>query len=290
MRYTIALACAAIIGLTALAERAEALVVSDAYSYLENRRNANGSVVERYATFIDLSDVDGDITDARYEAERTPDSISPLDRSQGPIFDFGTFQGFGAPNQLRNLGVIFVGADSPTLFGQSAFRFEVSDSSETVTAEIGAKLNPNQRASFLPLVSDVTTSGDTLAPTVSWTNPTDMTGVDRIRVRFVQTGADFFNEIYETIITDLATTSITVPDGFLFAGDYQLRVQLEDRESIARVLDGVPVTRVSTFGRSTHISDFTAVALPLPGTVYMLLAGLAAFGWLGRKRLLAKSG
>ena len=292
MRNTIAMACAAIIGVTALAERAEALVVSDAYSYLENRRNANGSVFERYATFIDLSDVDGDITDARFSSTRTADSISPVVGSSGSLVDFGTFRGFGSPNQLRNLGFIFAGGDSPTVSGQSVFTFEVSDSSNTVTAEIGAKVNPNVRAAFIPLVSDVITSGSSLAPTVSWTNPDDMSDVDRIRVRFVQTGSDFFNEIYSMVITDLSTESITVPDGFLFAGDYQLRVQLEDIESIDRVLDGVPVTRETTFSRSVYISDFTAtsVALPLPGTVSLLLAGLVAFGWLGRKRPLAKRG
>ena len=292
MRITIALACAAIIGVTALAERAEALVVSDAYAFFELRRNPDGAQFERYAAFIDLSDVDGDITSASVSATRTADSISPIVRSDGPIFDFGTFQGFGQPNQLRNLGRVFFGADDPSIFGQSLLTLEVSDSSDMVTAEIGPKLNPNERATFIPLVSDVTTSGDSLAPTVSWTNPTDMSDVDRIRVRFIQTGPGFFNEIYSMVITDLATESITVPEGFLFAGNYELRVQLEDRESIDRVLDGVPVTRVSTFGRSTHISDFTAtsVALPLPGTVSLLLAGLVAFGWLGRKRPLAKRG
>ena len=290
MQKTIALACAAIIGVTALAERAEALVVSDAYSYLENRRNANGSVFERYAAFIDLRDVDGDITSARFTAERTPDNISSIFRIEGPISDFGRFQSFGDPNPVRNLGQIFFGGDDPTILAQSIFAIEVSDSSQTVTAEIGAKLNPNERATFIPLVSDVTTSGSSLAPTVSWTNPDDMTDVDRIRVRFLQTNGDLFSSIYEMIITDLATESITVPEGFLFAGDYQLRVQLEDRESIDRVLDGVPVTRESTLSRSVHISDFTAVQLPLPGTVSLLLAGLVAFGWLGRKRPLAKRG
>ena len=288
MRNTIALACAAIIGVTALAERAEALVVSDAYSFIELRRNANGSVFERYATFIDVSDVDGDITSARFTAERTPDSISSIFRIEGSLSDFGRFQGFGDPNPVRNLGEIFFGGDDPTILAQSIFTIEVSDSSETVTAEIGPKLNPNQRATFTPLVSDVTTSGSSLAPTVSWTNPTDMTDVDQIRVRFLQSGVNVFSEIYEIIITDLATESITVPEGFLFAGDYELRVQLEDTESIDRVLDGVPVTRESIFSRSTHVSDFTAVQLPLPGTVSLLLAGLAAFGWLGRKRPLGR--
>lgn len=288
MRNTIALACAAIIGMTALAERAEALVVSDAYSYLENRRIANGSVFERYATFIDLRDVDGDITDARFSATRTADSISPIVISEGPLVDFGRFQGFGDPNPVRNLGFIFFGGDEPTILAQSRFTLEVSDSSQTVTAEIGAKLNPDQRATFIPLVSDVTTSGSSLAPTVSWTNPDDMTDVDRIRVRFLQTEGDLFSSIYEMILTDLTTESITVPEGFLLAGDYQLRVQLEDLESIDRVLDGVPVTRESTLSRSVHISDFTAVQLPLPGTVSLLLAGLVAFGWLGRRHPLAK--
>ena len=290
MRNTIALACAAIIGVTALAERAEALVVSDAYSYIETRRNANGSVFERYATFIDVSDVDGDITDARFSATRTADNVSPIVGIEGSILDFGTFRGFGDPNPVRNLGFIFAGGDDPTILAQSSITFEVSDASETVTAQIGPKVNPNRFPIFTPLVSNVTTSGNSLAPTVSWTNPANMSEVDQIRVRFVQTGADFFNEIYELILTDLATESITVPEGFLFAGDYELRVQLEDIESIDRVLDGVPVTRESTFSRSVHISDFTAVQLPLPGTVSLLLAGLVAFGWLGRRHPLAKRG
>ena len=293
MRITIALACAAIIGVTALAERAEALVVSDAYSYIELRRNPNGALFERYAFFIDLREVDGNITDARFSSVRTPDSISIIPGTSGPLIDFGTTRGFGEPQQVRNLGFIDGGGgDGPTIFGQSDFTLEVSDASDTVTAEIRPKLDPDERAIFMPLVSDVTTSGSSLAPTVSWTNPDDMSDVDRIRVRFVQTGADFFNEFYELIITDLATESITVPEGFLFAGDYQLRVQLEDIENIDRVLDGVPVTRESTFSRSVHISDFTAtaVALPLPGTVSLLLAGLAAFGWLGRTRPLTKRG
>ena len=98
----------------------------------------------------------------------------------------------------------------------------------------------------------------------------------------------FFTEVYELVLTDLSTSSITIDPGFLFAGDFQLRVQLEDQEIVTDVLNGVERTLLRTVNRSTNINDLAVV--PLPGSVVMLLSALAVFGWFGRKRLLAKRG
>ena len=65
-------------------------------------------------------------------------------------------------------------------------------------------------------------------------------------------------------------------------------MQLKDRETVTDILNGVESTLLSAVSRSTNINDLTVV--PLPGSVVMLLSALAVFGWLGRKRLLAKRG
>ena len=284
MRHTIALACAAIIGLTALAERAEALIVADAYHYLDLRQNSNGSLDPRLPMFISLRDVDGDITSPTVE-------VSGPAAGTYPMINFGPFLGVGETEPILEYGRIWrTSNDDLTPFAQSSFTMSVTDNSGTVTAEVGPLIGLNETAIFLPLVSDVTVSDSSTTPTISWTNPADMTGVDEIVVRVVDTVADtFFTEVYREVITDLSTTSITIPESFLFAGDFQLRVELRDQEVVTDILNGVERTSERNVSRSTNISDITVVALPLPGTAYILLAGLAAFGWLGRKSLLAKS-
>ena len=202
------------------------------------------------------------------------------------MLDFGPTLEFGASEPVREYGAIWrTFDDDVTPFAQSGFTMSVSDNSETVTAMLSPLIGSNETVEYLPLVSDVVISGNPLAPTVSWTNPFDMSGVDRIRVRVVDTVPDtFFTEIYETIITDLNATSTTIPEGFLFAGDFQLRVQLEKIESTTDIIDGVTRTIDRNVSRSTNITDITVV--PLPGSVYMMLSALAAFAWFGRRRLM----
>ena len=276
------LACAAIIGLTALAERAEALAVVDAFHYIELRQNPNGSLDPRLPTFIDLLEVDGRITSA------TADVTGPAAATDVPLLNFGPSLQFGETEPVLEYGRVWrTPSDDVTGLAQSGFTLSVSDASSTVTTELRPLIGPGETAEFLPLVSNVTTSGDPLAPTVSWTNPADMSGVDLIRVRVVDTDSvTFFTEVYELVLTDLSTSSITIDPGFLFAGDFQLRVQLEDQEIVTDVLNGVERTLLRTVNRSTNINDLAVV--PLPGSVVMLLSALAVFGWLGRKRLLAK--
>ncbi len=284
MRYTLALACAAVIGLTALAERAQALAVVDVSHYLDLRQNPNGSLDPRLPMFISLQDVNGNITSPTSEVLSGP--LAGI----YPMISFGPYLGFGQTESRLEYGRIWrTFNDDVTDLARSGFTMSVTDDNETVTAEVGPLIGPSETAQFLPLVSNVTTSGDPLAPTVSWTNPADMTGVDQIVVRVVDTDSvNFFTEVYRTVITDLSTTSVTIEEGFLYAGDFQLRVQLQDQEVVTDILNGVERTLERNVSRSTHISDIAVV--PLPGSVYMLLSALAVFGWFGRKRLLAKRG
>ncbi len=286
MRYTLALACAAIIGLTALAERAQALAVVDVFHYLDLRQNPNGTLDPRLSMFIDLRDIDGAITSRTVDV----DGPAPFDGVTFPMISFGPALEFGSGDPVLRDGRIWRTFDDDlTPLAQATFTMSVSDASETVTGVARPLIGPGETAEFLPLVSNVTTSGDPFAPTISWTNPTDMSGVDLIRIRIIDTDSvTFSTEIYEAVITDLSTTSITIDPGILIAGDFQLRVQLEDQETVTDVLNGVERSSFRTVSRSTNINDLAVV--PLPGSVYMLLSALAVFGWLGRKRLLAKRG
>ena len=286
MRKTVALACAAIIGATALAERAEALIVSDAYHYLDLRQNSDGSLDPRLPMFISLRDVNGNITSPTAEVQSGPLA------GTYPMLNFGPTLPFGETEPVLEYGRIWrTFDDDVTPFARSGITMSLSDSTETVTAEVGPLIGPNETAIFLPLVTNVAVSDNSTTPTISWTNPGDMTGVDQIVVRVVDTVADtFFTEVYRQVITDLSTESITIPESFLFAGDFQLRVELRDQEVVTDILNGVERTSERNVSRSTNISDITVVALPLPGTVSLLLAGLVAFGWLGRTRPLAKRG
>lgn len=283
MRHTLALACAAIIGLTALAERAQALAVVDAYHYLDLRQNSDGSLDPRLPMFISLQDVNGDVTSATAEFSGPGVGVFPMFRS-------GPFLGFGETEPVLEYGRIWRSFDDDlTPFAQTGFTMRVSDSSGTVRAEVPPLIGVGETARFLPLVTDVTVSDNSVAPTVSWTNPADMTGVDQIVVRVVDTVTDnVFTEVYKMVITDLSTSSAAIEEGFLFAGDFQLRVELRDQEVVTDILNGVDRTMERNVSRSTYISDITVV--PLPGSVVMLLSALAVFGWLGRKRLLAKRG
>lgn len=235
MRHSIALACAAIIGLTALAERAEALAVVDDYSYPDLRQTPNESLDSRLRTFIDLKDVEGRLRSA------TEDARGPATGAV-PVIDFGPDLHFGTAEPVLEYGRIWRAPSD--------------------------KLPPFAQFGFTMDVTDVTASDSSLTPTASLTDPADTTSVD------------------ETVINDLTATSVTVAEGFLYAGDFQQRVQLKDRETVTDILDGVESTLLSAVSRSTNINDLTVV--PLPGSVVMLLSALAVFGWLGRKRLLAK--
>ncbi len=282
MRYALALACAAVIGLTALAERAQALAVVDAYHYLDLRQNSNGSLDPRLPMFISLQDVNGNITSPTTEV-----LSGPLAGTYSMI-SFGPFLGFGESEPVIEYGRIWRTSNGDlTDLARSGFTMSVTDNTETATAEVGPIIGPSETAQFLPLVSNVTVSDSSQTPTVSWTNPADTTGVDQIVVRIVDTVADtFFTEVYRTVITDLSTTSVDIEEGFLYAGNFQLRVELRDQEVVTDILNGVDRTMERNVSRSTHISDIAVV--PLPGSVYMLLSALAVFGWFGRKRLLAK--
>ena len=235
MRHSIALICAAVIGLTALAERTEALAVVDDYSYPDLRQTPNESLDPRLRTFIDLKDMEGRIRSA------TEDASGPV-AGTSPVINFGPYLRFGAAQPVFEYGRIWRSpSDDLTPFTQFGFTMDVTDA---------------------------TARGSALTPTASSANPADTTSVD------------------ETVITDLTATSITVAEGFLYAGDFQQHVQLKDRQTVAGILNGVESTLLSGSSRSTNINDLAVV--PLPGSVVMLLSALAVFGWLGRKRLLAK--
>ena len=286
MRQSIALACAVMIGLTAVAERAAALEVFDVFHYLDLRRNSNGSLDPRFPMFIDITDIDGRITSRNVDfSQPLPVRGFQFPISSHPLLNFGPSLRFGASEPQIELGAVWRTPNNDvTAFAQSSFTMSVSDESETVTAVLNPLIGPNETAEFLPLVSNVSITGDPLAPTVSWINPADMTGVDLIRVRVIDTDSvTFFTEVYDAVITDLTATSFTVEPGFLFAGDFQLRVQLEDQETVTDVLNGVERTSLRTVSRSTNITDITVV--PLPGSVYMMLSALAVFAWVGRRRL-----
>ena len=235
MRHSITLACAAVIGLIASTERAEALAVVDDYSYPDLQQTPNESLDPRLRTFIDLKDVQGRIRSA------AEDAGGPA-AGTFPVIDFGPDLHFGATEPVLEYRRIWgPSSNDPTPFARYGFTMDVTD---------------------------VTASDGSSTPTPSLPNPADTKNVD------------------ETVITDLTTESITVAEGFLYAGDFQQRMQLNDRETVTDLLKSAESTLLSGIGRSTNINDLAVV--PLPGSVYMLLSALAVFGWLARKRLLAK--
>ena len=237
MQHSVVLLCTAVIGLTALAERAEALAVVDDYSVPDLRQTPNENPAPRLRMFFDLKDVEGRIRSA------TEDASGPATGAV-PVIDFGPDLHFGTAEPVLEYGRIWRNPSD--------------------------KLPPFAQFGFTIDVTDIAASDSALTPTTSLTDPADTTSVD------------------ETVINDLTATSVTVAEGFLYAGDFQQRVPLKDRETVTDILNGVESTLLSAVSRSTNINGLTVV--PLPGSVVMLLSALAVFGWLGRKRLLAKRG
>jgi hypothetical protein len=139
-----------------------------------------------------------------------------------------------------------------------AWNLTVTDSSGSSYGTFRSISNPQ----ILPLMLDVHVTGAGVTPTVSWTLP-DLTGysVDAVSVRatVARTGVQTFQSTTQSPLV----TSFTVPEGVLQPGvSYEFRVMLDNYEGL----------RLEN--RSNTFSPVYTPAIPEPGTLGLLLAGL----------------